>query len=66
MLQLLGSQYGIIIFLIIGGLVVYAINSFKKEKMSEEKAESIFNVFGGIGIVVMIVCFVLYECSHAS
>ena len=66
MTQFLGSQYGIIVFLIIGGLVIYAINSFKKEKISEEKADSIFNFFGGIGIIVMIVCFVLYECSHAD
>jgi len=66
MTQFFGSQFGIIVFLIIGGIVIYAINSFRKEKISEEKAESIFNGFGGIGIIVMIVCFVLYECSHAS
>jgi H+/gluconate symporter-like permease len=66
MTHFLGSQFGIIVFLIIGGIVVYIINSFRKEKMSEETAESIFNGFGGIGIIVMIVCFVLYECSHAS
>lgn len=66
MTHFLGSQFGIIVFLIIGGIVVYVINSFRKEKISEEKAESILNGFGGIGIIVMIVCFVLYECSHAS
>jgi hypothetical protein len=66
MIKFFGSQFGIIVFLIIGGLIIYVINSFKKEKISEEKADSIFKSFGCIGIIVMIVCFVLYECSHAS
>ena len=66
MLNFLGSQFGIILFLIIGAIVIYAINSFSKEKMSNEDTQSTLISFGGIGFIVSVVCFILYECTHAE
>lgn len=66
MLKLFGSQFAIILFLIIGTIILYTINSFGKEKMSDEDSQSTLIGFGCIGFVVMVVCFVLYECSHAE
>lgn len=66
MLRLLGSQFSVILLLIIGGIAIYAINSMRKEKMSDKDTQSTLIGFGGIGFIIMIICFVLYECSHTN
>lgn len=62
--KILGSQFGIILFMKIGGIVIYIINKASKEKMSSEDVESTMGCFIVAGIIFAFVCFFLYECTH--
>ena len=66
MLELFGSQFTIVLFLIIGGVVIYAIDKMSKEKMDNEQSENIFKLFGCAGLIVAIICVFLHECSHVD
>lgn len=63
MKEFFGSQFGIIFFLILGYIVVYAINSFSKKDMSEQSADTIVNGCGCVGIIVVILIILSYIFS---
>lgn len=63
-MQILGSQYGIILFMFIGLFVAVVIEKVRKEKLGQEEAESIIGTFAVIGFIVAIVCFIIYQCTH--
>ena len=63
-MKILGSQVGVILFLIIGCIVVWVIDKVRKEKTSNEEAGDILGFFMWAGIIFAFVCFFLYECTH--
>ena len=68
MLDFFGSQFGIIIFVVIGVGAYWLLKTISgdKSKGDDESAKGCIIISGGIGIVVSIVCFVLSQCQHAS
>jgi len=63
-MEILGSQFGIILFMVIGLIVILAINKVRKEDMSNDDAEGIFGCFTWVGVIVAIFVFLLYTCSN--
>ena len=63
-MQILGSQFGIILFMFIGLFVAMVIQKVRKEKLGQEEAEGIIGTFAVIGFIVAIICFILYQCTH--
>lgn len=63
-MKILGSQVGILLFMLIGAVAIYVINKASKEKMSAEDEESTMGCFIVAGIIFAFVCYFLYECSH--
>lgn len=66
MLKLLGSQVTIVIFLIIGAGIVFLINSAKKDNIDEKTGNSIFGGCGCLGLIIAIICYILYTCSNVE
>ena len=63
-MNILGSQVSIFLFMIIGAIVVYAIDKIRKKDMEQEDAESIVGCFTVAGIIFAFACFILYTCTH--
>ena len=68
MLELFGSQFGLIICICIGVGAYWVIKQLSgdKSKGEDDGALGCLLVSGGIGFVVMIVCFVLSQCSRTD
>ena len=68
MLDLFGSQFGLIIVIIIimGGYWLFKTITGDKDKLEEDEALGCLLISGGIGFVVVIVCFLLSQCSSAN
>lgn len=64
MMKILGSQFGLILFLVIGCLVVVAINKARGEKMDNESSDNIVGCFVVAGFIFVTICVVLSECSN--
>ena len=65
-MEILGSQFGIILFMVIGFIVLLAINKGRKEKMSADDAEDIMGCFMWVGIIVAVFVYLCYACSNSS
>ena len=63
-MKILGSQIGIILFMIIGCIAIYVINKASKEKMSAEDEESTMGCFIVAGTIFAFVCYFIYACTH--
>lgn len=64
MLELLGSQFTWILFLIIGGIVFVLFEKVTKRNVSEKHFNCFFSGCLWIAIIVSFVCYFLYTCSH--
>ncbi len=58
-MEFLGSQFGIILFIVIGFVVVWAIDKARGEKMDNESSDNIIGCFVVAGIIFVIICVVL-------
>ena len=63
-MQILGSQIGILLFMIIGGIVIWIIDKARKEKMDNDEANSILGFFTGAGFIFAFGCYFIYACTH--
>ena len=63
-MKILGSQVGVLLFLIIGGIVVWVIDKARKEKMDNDEAGNILGFFMWAGIIFAFVCYFIYSCTH--
>mgnify|MGYP006877566238 FL=1 len=64
MLQLLGSQLGFILVLIIGVVILCIVDKFKRNKMSNEQSDDCLGCIATIGFVFAAICAILYNCTN--
>lgn len=64
MLQLLGSQLGFILILIIGVVILCIVDKIKSNKMSKEESDSYLGCIAAIGFIFTAICAILYNCSN--
>lgn len=64
MLQLLGSQLGFVLVLIIGVVILCIVDKSKRNKMSEEESDSYLGCIAAIGFIFAAICAILYNCSN--
>lgn len=59
-MKILGSQIGVLLFMFIGAVVIWAIDKVRKEKVDDDEADYIMGWFIGAGFIL---AFLVYECS---
>jgi len=61
--KFLGSQFTVIIFMILGTLLILAIRKIKKGDVSEQTEKNIDGCFLYAGIAIAIFFFLVAECK---